>query len=519
MNITFSQSTTEVEAYDFVEVIARITNSNVENPFTGSEFKGSFTQAGQAPVEVEGFCDAFDGSMYRIRFMPVQEGEYSYYLTLHVGEEEQTYEGTFCTAASTRKGLLRVNEAHPWHFVWQGTGEHYFWNGTTTYFLMGWDDETIRQSVDRLHRLGVNRLRVALTGRVHSGQQWGEPINASENFRFTLNPWVAERPDDVDNPGFDVTRFDVEYWQKYERLLAYARERDVIISVIFYVDGAVYGTDPFKEQMGGEDEQRYYRYAAARLSAYSNVLWDITNEYHLFRNEEWTEKMGAFLKSCDPYHHLMSVHGHGEFPFRTSPWADFAMYQAWDEGGGHGFMLHNRKLQIEAGKPMPQINEEYGYEDHYPQWGAGKVAPARSADNRRRLAWEISMAGGYQTTGERCDNGVGGWINGAGDDSMIMLHGYKLMVDFFARLPWWELEPRDELVTNGAQCLAREGERYVVYLPSGGNMTLQLQDGNYTAQWFNPRSGEYSDLPAVEETSWTSPDAPDGEDWVLLLQK
>jgi hypothetical protein len=143
----------------------------------------------------------------------------------------------------------------------------------------------------------------------------------------------------------------------------------------------------------------------------------------------------------------------------------------------------------------------------------------RSADNRRRLAWEISMAGCYQTTGERCDNGVGGWINGRGDDSMTMLHSYKHLVDFFTRLPWWELEPHDELVTNGAQCLAREGGRYVMYLPSGGSTTVRLRDGVYAAQRFNPRNGEYSDLPPVQETSWTSPDAPDSEDWVLLLQR
>jgi hypothetical protein len=63
---------------------------------------------------------------------------------------------------------------------------------------------------------------------------------------------------------------------------------------------------------------------------------------------------------------------------------------------------------------MPQVNREYGYEDHYPgKWGGGLKPPARSADNRRRLAWGMSMAGGYQTTGERADRGTaGGRIRG-----------------------------------------------------------------------------------------------------------
>ena len=153
MNISFASSDNQVEVYDFVEVATKVAEPHLENPFTQTEFKGSIMRPGQTPVEVEGFCDAPDGSLYRIRFMPVQEGEYSYRVVLSLGEHEQTYEGTFRATSSTRKGLLRVDESHPWHFLWQGTGEHYFWNGTTTYFLMGWDDDVIRASVDRLHRL------------------------------------------------------------------------------------------------------------------------------------------------------------------------------------------------------------------------------------------------------------------------------------------------------------------------------------------------------------------------------
>src|SRR5262245_39127724 len=115
------------------------------------------------------------------------------------------------------------------------------------------------------------------------------------------------------------------------------------------------------------------------------------------------------------------------------------MYQSWDEKGGYAFMRGNRDAQLAVKRPMPQINEEYGYEDHYPaRWGGGRKAPARSADNRRRLAWEMYMAGGYQTTGERADTGTGwgpdtggGWINGRGDASMKMLTGYAHIRTFF----------------------------------------------------------------------------------------
>lgn len=64
-------------------------------------------------------------------------------------------------------------------------------------------------------------------------------------------------------------------------------------SIIFYVDGLDHACDPFKKaNMGNDNEQMYYAYAAARYSASENIMWDIANEYHLFRTPEWADKMG-----------------------------------------------------------------------------------------------------------------------------------------------------------------------------------------------------------------------------------
>jgi hypothetical protein len=315
----FSPSATSVEANDFLEIRIACDALPVNNPFTDVEVRGTFARENQAPVEVAGFCDSADGTLFKLRFLPTQAGTYHYTISLSAGGETYTHQSTCDVVESRRKGLLRVDKEHPWHFVWQGSGEHYFWNGTTTYFLLGLDDDWMLQSVERLANLRVNRLRVALSGRVENGTTWFEPVFPTERFRFTLNPWLAQNPDSVSEPGFDVTRFNLPFWHKLEKLLHFAREHDVIISVLFYVDGARPGTDPFKENCGGADEQRYYHYAASRLSAFSNLTWDVTNEYRLFRDDAWAEKMGTFLKECDPYDHLTSVHGHGDFRFPTAP--------------------------------------------------------------------------------------------------------------------------------------------------------------------------------------------------------
>ena len=179
---------------------------------------------------------------------------------------------------------------------------------------------------------------------------------------------------------------------------------------------------------------------------------------------------------------------------------------------------------MKTGRIIPQANEEYGYEDHYPHWAP--KPDGDSAETLRRTAWEIAMAGAYGTAGETARQGVniwpdtgGGWVNGRGDDTMIMLKGYEHMVDFFTSFEWWKTEPHDELVNNGAYCLANPGETYAVYLPKEGSATIRLEPGTYDAAWFSAFTGERIPLPAVQGPTWTSPKTPGWLDWALLLTK
>jgi hypothetical protein len=149
----------------------------------------------------------------------------------------------------------------------------------------------------------------------------------------------------------------------------------------------------------------------------------------------------------------------------------------------------NRAEQLKLMRRIPQINEEYGYEDHYPgPWGGGRKAPARAADNRRRLVWEMSMAGRYQTTGQRADvPGMGGWLTGRGDDSMTLLRGDRYLAEFITSFEWWRCDPVDELGTGYVRAATdRERTRIAAYLPQGGTATLALPAGKYTARFYDP---------------------------------
>jgi len=53
------------------------------------------------------------------------------------------------------------------------------------------------------------------------------------------------------------------------------------------------------------------------------------------------------------------------------------------------------------------------------------------------------------------------------------------------------MTPRDDLAST-KYCLADPGREYLVYLPNGGEVTLDLADaaGPMAVEWFNPRTGE-----------------------------
>ncbi len=550
--VSFSQSSHDLEAYDFVEVTAQISAPRARNPFTDATIRGTFqAAAGNQRWQVDGFCDADDGSVYRIRFMPAAPGEYTYSVEYRQAWSTTKTTGTFHVRGGRRRGPIRIDPQNRWHFVWEGTGEHYFFNGTTAYWLMGWrDDQIIRSSIERLHRLKINRIRVTIAGRTNVF--YGEPVMAQSNWTPFITPWqgtglrslhlvgrlgqrlgtgvgrnsfdsLAELglAEDIYHPGFDYSRFQVSYWQKFERALRFARDRDVIFSLVLDMNDSRVHPAP-----DSENEHRFIRYAIARFGAFSNIAWDLGDDLDQYRDDRWAHATGTLIKVWDPYRHLATSHPVDKVhQDRTSDWFDFTSFQEWSRAQ-HAFMLAQRKQQESLGRIIPQTNEEYGYEDHYPMWAKG--LESESADTLRRTAWEIVMAGGYQTAGETARRGTnvwpdtgGGWMNGRGDDTMTMLQGYAHIVDFFASFDWWKTEPHDELVNRGNYCLAKPGEIYAIYLPRAGGVTVRLQRGQYGGTWWNAATGEKTALPSVNviASSWTSPAAPGGNDWALLLKR
>jgi hypothetical protein len=100
-------------------------------------------------------------------------------------------------------------------------------------------------------------------------------------------------------------------------------------------------------------------------------------------------------------------------------------------------------------------------------------------------------------------------------------------VEFFRRhLPFAAMRHADDAVrTGGVYCLAKPGEVYAVYLPTGGTTALELPDRDYSVWWYDPRAGGELQQGSVTSVRGGGPrplgTAPHdgGEDWVVLVRR
>jgi len=85
--------------------------------------------------------------------------------------------------------------------------------------------------------------------------------------------------------------------------------------------------------------------------------------------------------------------------------------------------------------------------------------------------------------------------------------GYTLR--FAERVDLMNMVPESGLATS-AYCLANKGKEYLVYVPEGREVVVDLEGcpGFYETEWFDPDSGESRKVESVEggrKLSLTSP--------------
>ncbi len=425
-----------IERWDIYEVT--LNGPDTGNPFTEVELTAEFKQ-GDRTFEPDGFYDG--NGVYKIRFMPDAIGGWTYTTKSNRAElDGQTGQFTCVEPSEANHGPVRVYKDFYLRYA-DGTPYHQF--GTTCYAWVHQGDAMEEQTLQTLAEAPFNKMRMCIFPKDYVYNK-NEPIY----YPFEGKPLK----------DWDFTRFNPEFWQHFEQrvqdLLDLGIEADIILFHTYDRWGFEY--------MDAESDDRYIRYAVARLAAFRNVWWSLANEYNLMRAKEESDwdRFFQIIQAEDPYQRLRGIHNGRRWYDHSKPWVTHTSIQTSNMAQG----IHYR---TQYGKPV--IYDECRYEGNIPQrWGS------ITAEEMVQRFWAGTVSGCYVGHGETYKHSEdllwwakGGVLRG---ESPLRIAFLK---NFMADAPAFDtLEPIGD--DRGQYILAKHGEYYLTYTTEPQTIALDL---------------------------------------------
>jgi len=372
---------------------------------------------------------------------------------------------------------------------------------------------------------------------------------AAKNFTaiqiITHAPWTAALTNAEGQVAYDPRHprtFHPEFFERIDRRIEMINERG-LLAVPVLAWAANFGPSRnlnIGHTASAQDLIPFIAYQVERF-AKRQVLWLLAGDgvYNFWRLRKWKRVARAvFGHTTDRA--PVTLHSAGlTWPYdalANEPWLDLYGYQS-----SHG--EHPKALRwLQSGpptklwkkNPRPTINLEPVYENIAP---GGHPQPREAV--RRAAYWSLLNA---PTAGVSYGaHGLWGWHDqpkealnhtglGIGHPWHVAMNypgstDMSHLAQFFTSIPWWTLKPAPDLLASQpgqsdpskyvAASRSESGDLAVIYLPQGGPLILapnHLHESQKT-QWFNPRTGEYTEAIPNSPNHFTTPTP---EDWIWL---
>ena len=533
------------------------------NPVSGAdlcEMDVVFTHTDGAKISRPAFWDGGAGKSFKVRFAPTKLGFWHYLTSC---KQEPSLDGLEGWVEATEyKGALEIYKRG---FITISADKRYFtYKDGTPFFYLGDTHWSLPyEAFDESNASGIaSQFKHIVDTRIQQGFTvfQSEPIQEWRNKTGTLDY------------TYDLTTFNanaVRGFVNLDRKFQYIAEKGMIHANAQLDFVTVLGTK--RNQFPDAYIEQLTRYWVARYGAYP-VMWTVAqecdNDYYYENpsirvfaagDNPW-KTVAQSLHKYDAYRHPLTAHmEHSNWHSNTTGVGTLASNSAFKDIEGHNWFAaqwipeKTEQLDFRIPKdfwnsqpPRPTVNYE-GHYDHFWTLTPGARMQGWTAYLNGMMGhgygcagiWLITnqypndLAGGYGLDND--DNGVPRqtkrmpWYEGLVLPAAEQLG--KHMRGFFEALEWWKLTPRfDEnswssLGGSWYSIATIENNVYVCYFYNSTTTTGTLRNMNttrtYTAQWFNPQNGVYTNIGDITSNSngyWTIPAKPSTDDWVLLVR-
>ena len=473
-----------------------------QNPFTIAVTATFVHELGEVVEHLPGF---FDGDKWIIRFSPTLEGTWTGHSQSKHSDLDDHEWSVQCTANQNDNihGFVGIDPEAPQRFTWSD-GTPFLYLAFECDWLFSYhqsDAQRCYKHIDLVAERGFNCFVTNLyahTGFATKKNNDDRPVlpeyifGPSKLYLFEGNN---------DNPNHE--RLNIDFFRDFDTLIHYLHQHGIAVHLMLQVQNKEVN---WPERRSEADDQ-FWRYVVARYQAFGNVIWDVGKESKNLKRETgdhtYTLERMTIIRETDAYAHMVTVHdveirnaGTLSEPDRQS---DFVTDQV--------HMFDADKYNREAIRRMrnsstPYVNVEYGYELAEEQLKTYTGRTTAPWDDVLKWTWSIYTAGAY------CcyyyDNTSWDLIKFEPEPQSWLR--YRELRDCLESLPFNQMVADNEYVSHGS-CLALPGEVYLVFLPDGGDTSIELSavsdDASLSAQWIAILTGESKDGPIERSTDWS----------------
>ncbi len=480
-------------------------DATLDNPFVEVEAEAVFTAPeGSEMIRVEGFYDG--GSVWKFRFVPRAHGTWKADLKLkRNGKKIAEASEWFICRGDQGRGLLERSTVNPYRLQYE--------DGTPFYSVGiqpcghagagldgplrsegGWRTLDMETYLQAFHG-AANLFRIQLGTGTRAGCAREIMTDRLGLYRYNLD--ACRLLDDtftlLGKYGFATILIpfqDMSLW--HTDATSFGTNKDVK------------GWKNIQNTEAVEPVRHYLRYLIARYAAYTDI-WELFNE-DVYTPDDWLAEMAAFVKSLDPYGHLLTTN----YERPLAAWNDIVT--------AHGYM------SIPAWEVEEHLSKEYarlksfGKPVMYTEFGNKGILSNRDPVKWRNAVWtafinESSMLfwsmGGILLP--EAPEGRGGNANAyLGSEARAY---FRHFLNFVRELP---IDIRPVMVGYpGRNQLNKyalsNGEITVVYLhhysghdsSTSGGIYVMTGPGEFEISWYDPSTGETVGTERAETESYT----------------